>query len=150
VPRTRSFAVSTHLYHGQRLNRDHLREIGSAGFDTVESFATRTHFDYHSDVISRPARLAGRCGWSWRRSTRQSRRARWGTGCAAEPGQRGCGSASGRSRKRCALQLGRRIPFRALVVHAGVLRAQQAPGENSRDAARRSIEALARSRNRWE
>ena len=76
MPRTRSFAVSTHLYHGQRLNRDHLREIGSAGFDTVELFATRTHFDYHSDVV-----IADLQGWladarlELGRSTRQSRRA---------------------------------------------------------------------------
>jgi sugar phosphate isomerase/epimerase len=42
-----------------------------------------------------------------------------------------------------ALHIARRLPFRTLVVHPGVSRAQQqAPGENSRDAARRSIDAL--------
>src|SRR5438034_10344672 len=44
----RNFGVSTHLYHGQRLSRDHLLEIAAHGFDAVEVFATRTHFDYHS------------------------------------------------------------------------------------------------------
>src|SRR5436190_18520472 len=44
----RNFGVSTHLYHGQRLNRDHLIEIAAHGFEAVEVFATRTHFDYHS------------------------------------------------------------------------------------------------------
>jgi S1-C subfamily serine protease len=40
--------VSTHLYHSQRLGREHLIEIGAHGFDRIELFATRTHFDYHS------------------------------------------------------------------------------------------------------
>src|SRR5207247_6887666 len=44
----RTFGVSTHLYHSQRLNRDHLIEIAAHGFEAVEVFATRTHFDYHS------------------------------------------------------------------------------------------------------
>src|SRR5438034_5766281 len=44
----RNFGVSTHLYHGQRLSRDHLLEIAAHGFEAVEVFATRTHFDYHS------------------------------------------------------------------------------------------------------
>ena len=44
----------------------------------------------------------------------------------------------------CALQIARRLPFRTFVVHTGVTRGeQQAPGENTRDAARRSIEELA-------
>jgi sugar phosphate isomerase/epimerase len=41
------FGISTHLYHGARLDRDHLVEIAAHGFDAVEIFATRTHFDYH-------------------------------------------------------------------------------------------------------
>ena len=44
----RQFGVSTHLYHGQRLSRDHLLEIAAHGFETIEVFATRTHFDYHN------------------------------------------------------------------------------------------------------
>src|SRR5262245_55282369 len=44
----RRFGVSTHLYHGHRLTRDHLLEIAGHGFETVEVLATRTHFDYHS------------------------------------------------------------------------------------------------------
>ena len=41
----RNFGVSTHLYHGQRLSRDHLLEIAAHGFEAVEVFATRTHFN---------------------------------------------------------------------------------------------------------
>ena len=43
--------MSTHLYHGSRLNRDHLLEIGASGFQVVELFATRTHLDYHSSSV---------------------------------------------------------------------------------------------------
>src|SRR5207237_9536958 len=39
-----------------------------------------------------------------------------------------------------ALQIGRRIPYRVLVAHLGVPRHQAAPTDNSRDAARRSVD----------
>lgn len=42
-----NFAVSTHLYHSYPLAEDQLREVASYGFDAVELFATRGHFDYH-------------------------------------------------------------------------------------------------------
>ena len=43
-----------------------------------------------------------------------------------------------------ALHIARRLPFSVLVVHIGIERSrQQAPGDNNRDAARRSVEALA-------
>ena len=41
------FGVSTHLFHDQRLDRDHLVEIAAHGFEAIELFATRSHFDYH-------------------------------------------------------------------------------------------------------
>lgn len=41
------FGVSTHLYLGDRLDRDHLVEIAAHGFEAVELFAVRDHFDYH-------------------------------------------------------------------------------------------------------
>jgi sugar phosphate isomerase/epimerase len=40
------FGISTHLYIGDRLERDHLVEIAAHGFDAVEVFAVRSHFDY--------------------------------------------------------------------------------------------------------
>ena len=51
MTRTRPFGVSTHLLHGQRLVREHLVEIGAHGFDLIELFATRTHFDYHNAQV---------------------------------------------------------------------------------------------------
>src|SRR6188768_1384801 len=41
------FGVSTHLVHPDRLTRAHFEAIAAHGFDLVEIFATRTHFDYH-------------------------------------------------------------------------------------------------------
>src|SRR4029078_9083779 len=49
------FGVSTHLFHDQRLSREHLAQIAAHGFEAVEVFATRTHFDYHD-----PAAIAQR------------------------------------------------------------------------------------------
>ena len=46
--RNAPFGISTHLYHGERLSREHLLEIAAHGFEAVELFATRTHFDYHN------------------------------------------------------------------------------------------------------
>jgi sugar phosphate isomerase/epimerase len=41
------FGISTHLYIGDRLDRDHLVEIAAHGFDAIEVFAVKSHFDYH-------------------------------------------------------------------------------------------------------
>src|SRR3954468_5502320 len=43
------YGISTHLYHERRLQREHLAQIASYGFDTIELFATRSHFDYHDE-----------------------------------------------------------------------------------------------------
>ena len=40
------FGISTHLYVGDRLDREHLVEIAAHGFDAVEVFAVKSHFDY--------------------------------------------------------------------------------------------------------
>jgi len=40
------FGVSTHLFHESRLSREQLADIAGHGFDAVEVFATRPHFDY--------------------------------------------------------------------------------------------------------
>jgi sugar phosphate isomerase/epimerase len=41
------FGLSTHLFHGVRLERSHLERVAAAEFEIVELFATRTHLDYH-------------------------------------------------------------------------------------------------------
>ena len=44
------FGISTHLYHDRRLERGHLAQIAAHGFESIELFATRSHFDYHDDA----------------------------------------------------------------------------------------------------
>ena len=55
----RRFGVSTHLFHEHRLTREHLVHIAAHGFEAVELFATRAHFDYHDerDLIRGPVHL---------------------------------------------------------------------------------------------
>jgi sugar phosphate isomerase/epimerase len=44
----RQFGVSTHLYSTRRLGREHLIEIASHGFETVELVAAEGHLEYHN------------------------------------------------------------------------------------------------------
>jgi sugar phosphate isomerase/epimerase len=44
------FGISTHLFHDRRLERSHLAQIAGYGFETIELFATRSHFDYRSEA----------------------------------------------------------------------------------------------------
>jgi sugar phosphate isomerase/epimerase len=148
VARSRSFGISTRLYDGQKLSRDHLREIGGAGFDTVELFATRTHVDYHSessiaDLQQWLADARLQLGSVHAPVAESDTGGRWGTllNLAARDAaqrERALGEATR------ALHIARRLAFPVLVVHIGIARGQhQAPGENNRDAARRSVETLA-------
>jgi len=144
---TRKFGVSTHLYHGQRLGRDQLIEIAAHGFESVEVFATRTHFDYHN-----PAAVADLQQWLADAGlelhgihapvTESFVGGRWGPTlslASADAGRR----AQAVAEAELALHIARRIPVGVFVAHLGIPRAQQPPpSENHRDAARRSIEEL--------
>jgi sugar phosphate isomerase/epimerase len=145
----RRFGVSTHLYHGDRLTREHLLEIASYGFETVEVFATRTHFDYHN-----PSAVADLQEWLADAGlelhavhapiTDSFVGGRWGpplTVASAEPDRRSVAVAETEQ----ALYIARRIPVGFLVLHLGLPRTQSAsPADNSRDAARRSVDELQR------
>ena len=79
----RAFGVSTHLYHDSRLSRGAPAGDRSHGFDTVELFATRTHFDYHNpaavaDLQQWLAEAGLSCTACTRRSARASRPAAGG------------------------------------------------------------------------
>jgi sugar phosphate isomerase/epimerase len=143
---TRQYGISTHLYHGQRLAREHLLDIAAHGFETVELFATRTHIDYHN-----PAAIADLQQWLGEAGLEaQSIHA---PVVVAYEGGRWIGplsiaSADAAERERAveeaerALHIARRIAVRRLVAHLGFPRTQpQGPGD-SRAAARRSIEEL--------
>jgi sugar phosphate isomerase/epimerase len=149
VPRSRSYAVSTRLYHNLRLTRDHLREVGAAGFEAIELFATRTHFDYHSEsTIADLQQWLADAGGLTLSSVHAPVADSFSGGRLGSP--LNLASSDSGLRERAldeatrALHIARRLPFRVLVVHLGLERVGAAPaGENSRDGARRSIAALA-------
>lgn len=144
----RRFGVSTHLFHEHRLTRDHLVHIAAHGFEAVELFATRAHFDYRDDEAR--AQLA-----EWLSDTQLHLHSVHAPAFAALRHGRWVGAFSNasadESRRRAAiaeaeaaLALARQVPFEFLVTHIGVPTSEARNGaDNNRDAARRSIEDLA-------
>lgn len=140
--------MSSYLYADRRLSREHLREISAVGFDTIELFALRSHVDYHNDAaianLQQDLANARLVVDSVHAPVSESLTGgRWGTAL-------NLASPDAATREHAldealhSLYLARRLPFPVLVVHPGVPRAQQqTPLDNNRDAARRSIEALA-------
>jgi sugar phosphate isomerase/epimerase len=140
------FGVSTHLYHDQRLGQGHLAQVASFGFDTIELFATRSHFDYHDDRAVDQLK-------SWLEETGLALGSVHAPIDAAfPPGPSSAGysiAASDRDRRDAAvreaeyaLRIADRIPFEVLVVHLGTPAAREAPGDNHRASAVRSFEDL--------
>ena len=141
------FGVSTHLYHEQRLQRIHLLEIAAHGFEAVEVFATRSHFDYHDPAA---VRLLG----EWLAEAGlvlHSVHAPITDVFANGRGQRTFSTATqdtdGRAAAlreiEAALSIAATVPFKFLVVHLGVPIAQSPRlDENNRQAAIRSVEAI--------
>jgi sugar phosphate isomerase/epimerase len=144
----RRFGLSTHLFHDHRLTREHLAFVAGHGFEAVEVFATRSHFDYRDDVAV--TNLA-----SWLADTRLQLHSLHAP--IAEAVRRGemvapYSTASGDDRRRAAavaevkaaLAVAARIPFRVLVLHLGVpLSARPPANDNQPGAARRSLEEIA-------
>jgi sugar phosphate isomerase/epimerase len=142
------FGVSTHLFHEARLTREHLVHIAAHGFETVELFATRTHFDYRDEAAIQ--RLS-----EWLSDTRLElhsvhapivegmAKGRWigsYSNAAGDEQRRTAAIAE----TRAALELARRVRYRYLVTHLGMPDVEQVPAnDNQRDAARRSIEEIA-------
>jgi sugar phosphate isomerase/epimerase len=143
----KSFGVSTHLYHGGRLKREDLLEIADHGFEAVELFATRGHFDYHD-----PHALESLPGWLTDAGlTMPSVHApivdalvddRWGRAYSTGATDPDAWQAT-IAEMRAALEIARYVPFTKFVVHLGIPDAQKpAPADNNRSAVIRSIEAI--------
>lgn len=141
------FGLSTHLYHDQRLNRDHLVEIAAHGFEAVEVFATRSHFDYHDrDAIASLAEWLGDTGLALHSIhapiVESFVGGRWGetfSNARTEETQR---TRSVREAE-AALGIAKRVPAGYFIVHLGVPAAQDPQaGDNNREAARRSLEEI--------
>jgi sugar phosphate isomerase/epimerase len=141
------FGISTHLYHDQRLSRDHLAEIASYGFDSVEVFATRSHFDYHD-----PTSIGRLAEWLKETGLRLHGIHAPITDRLTPPDQWGdviSNAVSDTARRQnavreadTALNIARKIAATVFVVHLGTPKAQG--GENNRTAAFRSIEEICR------
>ncbi len=143
-----AFAISTHLFHGERLTRAHFETLAAHGFDEVEVFATRSHFDYADpravDLVRawldelglRAVSLHGPICASFSAGL-------WGPAFS-----NASGDATARRRAveetRAALAAARALDARRLVLHLGLPQGQPiAPGDNDAGAARRSLEELA-------
>jgi sugar phosphate isomerase/epimerase len=141
------FGVSTHLYHEARLQKAHLLEIAASGFDAVELFATRSHFDYHD-----PDAVGSLKDWlAEARLDLHSVHAPITDVFANGRPQRTFSTAvrDNDARKatlhemQTALNIAKSIPFEFFVVHLGVPVAQHpALDDNNREAAVRSIEQI--------
>lgn len=141
------FGVSTHLFHETRLSREHLADIAGHGFDAVEVFATRTHFDYHD------ARAAAQLA-EWLSELSLTFHSMHAPIVDAIRGGKWVGSysiaAGDDSRRKAAiaeiaatLKIAATAPFKYLVVHLGIPDGQAAAAnDNQSDAARRSIEEI--------
>ena len=143
------FGISTHLYHDRTLEPGHLASIAAYGFEHIELFATRSHFDYRDR--SAVAALAG-----WLRDTGVTLHSvhapittRFGPGdsregafsnASAEPARR----QAAVDETAAVLQMAGQIPFAILVVHLGVPEAGAVPGDNHRPSAARSAEEICR------
>lgn len=141
------FGISTHLFHAQRLDRAHLAEMAGAGFDTIELFATRSHFDYHD-----PGAIASLSGWLAETGVRlNSVHAPIALSLDGGAGQTLSNAASAPAARQAAvreaeraLEIARHIPYSLLVVHLGRPAAGSDPGDNARAAAARSAEEICR------
>ncbi|HQZ40951.1 MAG TPA: sugar phosphate isomerase/epimerase family protein [Vicinamibacterales bacterium] len=141
---TPRFGISTHLFHGQPLGREHLVEVAAHGFDAVEVYATRTHFDYHD-----PAAVVSLAEWLddtrlalhsvHAPTTASYRHGQWGDTLSIA-------DVDEARRRRAvaeavtALGVASMLPFGLLVVHLGV--PSEAAGSNSRAAVARSLEEI--------
>ena len=141
------FGISTHLYHDRRLDREHLEQIASYGFDAVELFATRTHFDYHdAEAIDALAKWLSETGLRLNSVhapiTSSLTNGQWGesySNATVDPARR---QAAVRE-SQAALQVAGRIPFDVLVVHLGIPASKSQGGDNNRGAALKSVQEIA-------
>lgn len=142
------FGISTHLYHDSRLDRDHLAQVARYGFDAIELFATRSHFDYHD-----PAAVAALAQWLNETGVRLNSihapisaslvNGTWGAVYSNASADNVRRQAAVREAE-AALQIARQIPVDVLVVHLGTPSATGEPGGNNRAAAARSAEEICR------
>jgi sugar phosphate isomerase/epimerase len=142
------FGISTHLYHDHRLERDHLAQIASFGFETIELFATRSHFDYYDEAaIGMLAEWLSETGLALNSVhapiAASLTKGQWGESYSNAVADGTRRQAAVREAE-AALKIARHIPFDVLVVHLGTPTAMSQPGDNNRASAFRSAEDICR------
>ncbi|HYE86007.1 MAG TPA: sugar phosphate isomerase/epimerase family protein [Vicinamibacterales bacterium] len=142
-----AFGVSTHLFVADRLDRDHLVEIAAHGFEAIEVFAVRDHFDYRDRraavalaewlddtrlrLHSMHAPIAGRyVNGSWHDGLSLA---------SADEGRR----KAAVDETLATLEVAAAVPYDVLVAHCGVPAPHASPGDNHRGSLVRSLEELA-------
>ena len=142
------FGISTHLFHGERLERRHFERIAERDLTIVELFATRTHLDYHDPghvaAVAGHVRALGLTPWSVHAPICDSFvGGQWG---------RAYSNASPPAALRqealdetiAAIGATRDLGCEVVVLHLGIPRGQPIPaGDNDAGAARRSLEPIA-------
>ena len=142
------FGVSTHLFHEERLQLGHLEQVASHGFDAIELFATRSHFDYHDEAAIRTL-------GEWLASTglrlhslhgpiMESFSAKgWGPAFSNASSDQTLRARSIRETE-LAVRVADVLPYRYLVLHLGLPDEQRpSSGDNVRERAVRSLEEIA-------
>jgi sugar phosphate isomerase/epimerase len=141
------FGVSTHLYHDRRLEREHLAQVAGYGFDTIELFATRSHFDYHDgESIERLARWLSETGLTLG-SVHAPITSRFGNGDTWAPDFSNAAEdkdsrAAAVKEAGLALRIAETIPFQVLVLHLGTPASKASPTDNNRASAIRSLQEV--------
>jgi len=143
------FGISTHLYHDVRLDRAHLAEIASYGFEAVELFATRSHFDYHdAGAIARLKQWLAETGLALHGIhapiTDSLIGGRWGDTTYSTAVSDASRRQTAVREVEAALRVAHAMPVEVLVVHLGTPTVMEKPGDNTRNAALRSVEEICR------
>jgi sugar phosphate isomerase/epimerase len=142
------FGISTHLFHERRLERDQLAQVASYGFEAIELFATRSHFDYRDEAaVSRLGEWLTETGLKLNSVhapiTDVFGSHGWKASYSNAVGDQAKRQAAVKETE-AALQIARRIPFDVLVVHLGTPTNLNNPDDNHRGAAVRSFDEIAR------
>ena len=148
MPPLMRFGLSTHIFHGEQLSREHLAMVAGAGFDLVEVFATQTHVNYHD--LQHVGRVRGWLdelgldAWSLHAPiTDGLRDGVWGRSFsnASKDADRWHQAVS---ETKASITAAHELGCRTVVLHLGVPVGQPVPGDdNDASAVSRSLEPIA-------